>query len=147
MARYFVLPHVLPLHINVIITASCSNSTSLARCLRMLVLTKCLQRIALNRFQQYCMHVLYLFFLSLNDLAANRIGCCITELVVGLQFVKVLWMELDVVEKDKDAFIHEFSKVRLIFVQFIPFACLLFLPFSFSCFAERTGHIFRTILK
>lgn len=77
------------------------------------------------------MHVLYLFFFSLNDLATNRIGCCITELVVGLQFVKVLWKELDVVEKDKDAFIHEFSKVRLIFVQFIPLGCLLFLPFSF----------------
>lgn len=50
--------------------------------------------------------------------------------------MKVLQKELDIVEKDKDAFIQEFSEVRIIYVQFIPLACLLFLPSSFSCFAE-----------
>lgn len=48
----------------------------------------------------------------------------------------MLQKELDIVEKDKDAFTQEFSEVRIIHLQFIPLACLLILPLSFSCFAD-----------
>lgn len=73
LARHFVFPHVLSLHIDVIFTYACPNSIFLTRCSRMLVLMRSLQRIALIRFQWYYMHPV-LYFLSLNYLGSNRIG-------------------------------------------------------------------------
>ena len=95
------------------ITSSLCGCNKL-RCLGMLVSRKSLQKIALDRFAwTYDFIICASIYAAFSILIQNHVFS--PSFVFVLQFIQVLQRELDVLEKEKDEFISDFSEVSFLF--------------------------------